>query len=165
MKLYLRRETLGWLKLRVEGMKKAIHENWDLKYVTIELPSFWMLTTSLNLRPPHRLPHRCPRFVRRQAGDSCQTGRVLSMNDPSTRENALGAALDGPLHPLAIMVSSSSGSGSAFTGETAARVEISSSSRCRLLLNRGGMTLKSGLADGGGGGGQTKEPNQCNDAE
>lgn len=63
------------------------------------------------------------------------------MNDPSTRENALGAALDGPLHALGIVDSSSSGSDSAFVGE---RAEISSSSRCCLLLSRGGITSKSG---------------------
>lgn len=41
------------------------------------------------------------------------------------------------------MVSSSSGSDSAFVGE---RAEISSSSRCCLLLNRGGITSKSLVA-------------------
>jgi hypothetical protein len=105
-----------------------------------------MATTSSNLRPPHR-PHRYPRLVR-QAGDPRQTDQLFSTNNPSTRENALGAALGGP---LAIVVSSSSGADSAFASEPEARAEISSSSRCCLLLNRGGMTSKSETAKGGGG--------------
>lgn len=144
----------GDTELVVDGMKKAIHDSGDLKYVTTELPSSWMLTTSLNLRLPRRLPHRCSRLVRR-AGDPCQTGQLFCMNDPNTRENALGAALDGP---LAIMIYSSSGSDSAFAGEPVARAETSSSSRCCLLLNRGGITLKSGLAGRGGGGQKGTKP-------
>ena len=58
---------IAWAEIEGCGMKIAIHES---EYGTVELPSSWMLTASLNLRPPHRFPHRCPRLVGRQAGDS-----------------------------------------------------------------------------------------------
>jgi hypothetical protein len=105
-----------------------------------------MSRTSLDRRRSHRPPPQHSRLVQR-AGINCQADEKFLIDELNTRENTPGVALDGP---LAIVLSSSSGA-SALVSEPGASAEISSSSRCCLLLNRGGMGLKSEIKGGDGG--------------